>query len=118
MKDTFFWDVATCSRVEIYTYVISYETKFHYQLFLCLLHVNYTFAKSVNVAIYRVNGSYFSEKPPLGKIGVTHSDIHTKGTVKGKQIRKGITVLTQLYCQIHINISTTCFSPYGHRQFG
>jgi len=26
---------------------------------------------------------------------------------------QGHTVLTQLYCQIHINISTTCFGPYG-----
>ena len=24
----------------------------------------------------------------------------------------------QLYCQIHINISTTCFGPYGHCQVG
>ena len=38
--------------------------------------------------------------------------------IKGKQLCKGITVLTQLYCQIHINISTTCFGPYGHRQVG
>jgi len=37
---------------------------------------------------------------------------------KGKQLCKGITVLTQLYCQIHINISTMCFGPYGHRQVG
>jgi len=31
---------------------------------------------------------------------------------------QGITVLTQLYCQIHTNISTACFGPYGHRQVG
>jgi len=37
---------------------------------------------------------------------------------KDKQLRKGITILTQLYCQIHINISTTCFGPYGHCQVG
>jgi len=37
---------------------------------------------------------------------------------KGKQLCKGITVLTQLCCQMYINISTTCFGPYGHRQVG
>ena len=36
----------------------------------------------------------------------------------GKQLCKGIAVLTQLYCLIHINMSTTCFGLYGHRQVG
>jgi len=31
VKDTFFWDVATCSRLEIHTYIISYERKFRFQ---------------------------------------------------------------------------------------
>jgi len=31
MKDTFFWDVATCSLVEIHTYIISYERNFRFQ---------------------------------------------------------------------------------------
>jgi hypothetical protein len=31
MKDTFFWDVATCSLVEINAYIISYERNFRFQ---------------------------------------------------------------------------------------
>ena len=31
---------------------------------------------------------------------------------------KGIAVLTQLYCLIHLNMSTTCFDLYGHGQVG
>ena len=42
--------------------------------------------------------------------------LKSSGCTKGEQLGKKYTVLTQLYCQIHINISTTCFSPYGHRQ--
>ena len=37
---------------------------------------------------------------------------------KDKQLCKGITVLTQHYSQIHINISTTCFGHNGHRPVG
>jgi len=37
---------------------------------------------------------------------------------KGKQLCKGIPSWTQLYCQIYINISTTCFGPYAHLQVG
>jgi len=36
----------------------------------------------------------------------------------GKQLCKGIAILTQPYCLIHINMSTTCFGLYGHRQAG
>jgi hypothetical protein len=31
MKDTCFWDVATCSLVEIHTYIISYERNIRFQ---------------------------------------------------------------------------------------
>jgi hypothetical protein len=116
MKDTFVWDVTTRSRVEIYKCVVPCETEFRSQLFLWLLHANYVFAKVSECFRIPCTGSYSSEKPPLGKSGVTRSDFHTKGTVKGKQISKGITVWTQLYCRIRINISTTCFGSYGHRQ--
>jgi len=37
---------------------------------------------------------------------------------KGKELCQGITILTKLYCWIHINIQTTCYGPYGHRQVG
>jgi hypothetical protein len=42
----------------------------------------------------------------------------TGGKSKDKQLRQSINVLTQLYFQININISTTCFGSYGHRQVG
>ena len=41
-----------------------------------------------------------------------------KGLTKGKQLCKGMPSWTQLYCLIYINISTTCFGPYGHLQVG
>ena len=59
--------------------------------------------------------------PPPGRTAKcpTHtvSNKFRKGNIS-KQLCKGIAVITQLYYTIHINMSTTCFGHFGHRQVG
>ena len=76
-----------------------------YQVYILLL----TFPHDIPVT------PKFCKSPTGHSLDLVADFLGSKSCINNVQV---YTVLTQLYRQIYINISTTCFCPYGHRQVG